>query len=207
MAGGGRGAGADVHGGPGLSVYAAPLAAELDCALRVIRYQQLGLAPSTTFGPFDVSRHVADAIAVLGAARAGRVYVIGHSGGGHLAMHLASRMPVGPRGADAVGQSAGERLGIVRAGEAAHPYGRTAGISAAASSADITFRRRPPGGIRSGHALPMPRRLRPGTVAAGERPVTQMVGAGRESQQGRMSLHRPVGNRRDPFEGLALTQA
>lgn len=93
MAGGGRGAGADVHGGPGLSVYAAPLAAELDCALRVIRYQQLGLAPSTTFGPFDVSRHVADAIAVLGAARAGRVYVIGHSGGGHLAMHLASRHP------------------------------------------------------------------------------------------------------------------
>jgi pimeloyl-ACP methyl ester carboxylesterase len=80
-----------LHGGPGLSDYTAPLAAELDDAFDVIRLQQRGLAPSTTSGPFDVDRHVADAIAVLDAAGADRAYVIGHSWGGHLAMHLAAR--------------------------------------------------------------------------------------------------------------------
>ena len=90
------GAGPDVlimHGGPGLSDYTAPLAAELTDAFRVIRYQQRGLAPSLTCGPFDVGRHVADAVAVLDAAGAGRAYVAGHSWGGHLAMHLAVRHP------------------------------------------------------------------------------------------------------------------
>jgi pimeloyl-ACP methyl ester carboxylesterase len=82
-----------LHGGPGLSDYTEPLAAELDDACTVIRYQQRGLAPSTASGPFGIERHVADAIAVLDAARAGRAYVIGHSWGGHLAMHLAVRHP------------------------------------------------------------------------------------------------------------------
>jgi len=36
---------------------------------------------------------VADAIAILDAAGAGRAYVIGHSWGGHLAMHMAVRHP------------------------------------------------------------------------------------------------------------------
>jgi pimeloyl-ACP methyl ester carboxylesterase len=80
-----------LHGGPGLSDYTASLAAELDDAFRVIRFQQRGLGPSTTYGPFDIDRHVADAIAVLDAADADRAYVIGHSWGGHLAMHLAAR--------------------------------------------------------------------------------------------------------------------
>jgi len=82
-----------LHGGPGLSDYTAPLAAELEDAYRVIRYQQRGLAPSTTSGPFEVGRHVADAVAVLDAARAERAYVVGHSWGGHLAMHLAVQHP------------------------------------------------------------------------------------------------------------------
>ena len=80
-----------LHGGPGLSDYTASLADELDDAFGVIRFQQRGLAPSTTSGPFDVDRHAADAIAVLDAAGADRAYVIGHSWGGHLAMHLAAR--------------------------------------------------------------------------------------------------------------------
>jgi pimeloyl-ACP methyl ester carboxylesterase len=80
-----------LHGGPGLSDYTASLADELDDAFGVIRFQQRGLAPSTTSGPFDVDRHVADAVAVLDAAGADRAYVIGHSWGGHLAMHLAAR--------------------------------------------------------------------------------------------------------------------
>jgi pimeloyl-ACP methyl ester carboxylesterase len=82
-----------LHGGPGLSDYTEPLATELEDAFRVIRYQQRGLAPSTTSGPFDIGRQVADAIAVLDAAGADRAYVIGHSWGGHLAMHLAVRHP------------------------------------------------------------------------------------------------------------------
>jgi pimeloyl-ACP methyl ester carboxylesterase len=80
-----------LHGGPGLSDYTTPLAAELDDAFRVIRFQQRGLKPSTASGPFGIDRHVADAIAVLDAASADRAYVIGHSWGGHLAMHLAAR--------------------------------------------------------------------------------------------------------------------
>ena len=82
-----------LHGGPGLSDYTAPLADELHDAFRVIRYQQRGLAPSTSSGPFDIGRHVADAIAVLDAAGADRAYVIGHSWGGHLALHLALQHP------------------------------------------------------------------------------------------------------------------
>jgi len=80
-----------LHGGPGLSDYTAPLAAEVDDTFRVIRFQQRGLKPSTASGPFDIDQHVADAIAVLDAADAGQAYVIGHSWGGHLAMHLAAR--------------------------------------------------------------------------------------------------------------------
>jgi pimeloyl-ACP methyl ester carboxylesterase len=82
-----------LHGGPGLSDYTASLAAEFDDAFRIIRFQQRGLDPSVTSGPFDIDRHVADAIAVLDAGGADRAYVIGHSWGGHLAMHLAVRHP------------------------------------------------------------------------------------------------------------------
>lgn len=82
-----------LHGGPGLSDYTEPLSAELADAFRVIRYQQRGLAPSATSGPFDIGRHVADAIAVLDAAGADRAWMIGHSWGGHLVMHLAVRHP------------------------------------------------------------------------------------------------------------------
>jgi pimeloyl-ACP methyl ester carboxylesterase len=82
-----------LHGGPGLSDYTFPLAAELEDAFGVIGYQQRGLSPTVTSGPFDIEQHVADAIAVLDAAGAGRAYVIGHSWGGHLAMHLAVHHP------------------------------------------------------------------------------------------------------------------
>ena len=80
-----------LHGGPGWSDYTESLADELEDAFRVIRFPQRGLEPSTTSGPFSIEQHVADAIAVLDAAGADRAYVIGHSWGGHLAMHLAAR--------------------------------------------------------------------------------------------------------------------
>jgi pimeloyl-ACP methyl ester carboxylesterase len=80
-----------LHGGPGLSDYTGSLAAEIADGFCVIRFQQRGLGPSTTSGPFNIEQHVADAIAVLDAAGVERAYVIGHSWGGHFAMHLAAR--------------------------------------------------------------------------------------------------------------------
>jgi pimeloyl-ACP methyl ester carboxylesterase len=76
-----------------MSEYLGSLADELDGLVTTARYQQRGLAPSLTPGPKDVETHVADAIAVMNALGWERPLVIGHSWGGHLAMHLAVRHP------------------------------------------------------------------------------------------------------------------
>lgn len=81
-----------LHGGPALSDYADLLAPELG-GWRVVHYQQRGLPPSTVDGPFDVKRHVADAIAVLNARDVNRAVVVGHSWGAHLAPQLAVAQP------------------------------------------------------------------------------------------------------------------
>lgn len=82
-----------LHGGPGLSDYTTSLADELVDGFTVYRYQQRGLAPSTLDGPFTIETHVADAVAVLDAIDAPQVFLIGHSWGGHLAMHIAATHP------------------------------------------------------------------------------------------------------------------
>lgn len=82
-----------LHGGPGLSDYLDSLAAELAGVLTTARYQQRGLAPSVTEGPMDVDTHVADAMAVLDALGWDRAWLVGHSWGGHLAMHAAIAHP------------------------------------------------------------------------------------------------------------------
>jgi proline iminopeptidase len=83
-----------LHGGPGLSEHLDELADELRRArLSTVRFQQRGVAPSTLEGPFDVERHVADAIAVLDVAGIERAWLIGHSWGGYLALQIASRHP------------------------------------------------------------------------------------------------------------------
>lgn len=82
-----------LHGGPGLSDYTAPLADELVEEFTVYRYQQRGLAPSLTVGPFSVETHVSDALAAMGAIESGPIFVVGHSWGGHLAMHIAIAHP------------------------------------------------------------------------------------------------------------------
>ena len=46
-----------LHGGPGMSDYTSSLADELVEEFTVYRYQQRGLAPSTTDGPFTVETH------------------------------------------------------------------------------------------------------------------------------------------------------
>jgi pimeloyl-ACP methyl ester carboxylesterase len=82
-----------LHGGPSMSDYLGSLASELAGVVTTARYQQRGLAPSLVDGPFDVDTHVADAVSVLDALGWERAWIIGHSWGGHLAMHLAVAHP------------------------------------------------------------------------------------------------------------------
>lgn len=81
-----------LHGGPGLSDYMGLLGAET-AGWRSIGYQQRGIAPSTTSGPFTDLRHAADAAAVLDAAGVPAAMVLGHSWGGYLALRLAAAAP------------------------------------------------------------------------------------------------------------------
>jgi pimeloyl-ACP methyl ester carboxylesterase len=81
-----------LHGGPGMTDYMSVLDGETD-GWRRIRYQQRGLAPSAQDGPFTVEAHVADALAVLDELGVDQAVVLGHSWGGHLALHLALAAP------------------------------------------------------------------------------------------------------------------
>src|SRR3954449_1149550 len=79
-----------LHGGPGLSYeYVDGLAEDIGAGYRIASFQQRGLAPSTTAGPFDLPTAVADVVAVLDALGWERAWVVGHSWGGHLLLHLA----------------------------------------------------------------------------------------------------------------------
>lgn len=78
-----------LHGGPGLSDYTEGLAAELADVFETFRYQQRGLAPTTIEAPYTVEAHVEDALAVLDGLELDPTVVVGHSWGGHLAMHVA----------------------------------------------------------------------------------------------------------------------
>jgi proline iminopeptidase len=82
-----------LHGGPGLSEYTETLLPELTDSYTVVRYQQRGLTPSTTAGPFDVETQIADTVSVLDALELDRGVIIGHSWGGHLLMHLMAAHP------------------------------------------------------------------------------------------------------------------
>jgi pimeloyl-ACP methyl ester carboxylesterase len=82
-----------LHGGPGMAAtYLASLPAELGGGHRSVIYQQRGLAPSMTDGPFDIATALADLVAVLDHLDIERAYLVGHSWGGHLAMHAATRL-------------------------------------------------------------------------------------------------------------------
>ena len=83
-----------LHGGPGLSFdYLDVVAEELEGCGALAGYQQRGLAPSSVQGPFTIADHCADASRVLDALGWDRAVVIGHSWGGHLALHLAVAAP------------------------------------------------------------------------------------------------------------------
>jgi pimeloyl-ACP methyl ester carboxylesterase len=82
--------------------YLDSLADELGDGFTLAAYQQRGLPPSTEDGPFAVEREVADAQAVLDALCWERAWVLGHSWGGHLLLHLAVAVPERLHGALAV---------------------------------------------------------------------------------------------------------
>lgn len=83
-----------LHGGPGLGFdYLRDLAEELAYENDVAWYQQRGLAPSAVEGPYSVALDVEDARRVLDALGWQTAYVVGHSWGGHLALHVAEAMP------------------------------------------------------------------------------------------------------------------
>ena len=83
-----------LHGGPGLSYgYLEGLADEIGPGYSIAAYQQRGLPPSTTEGPLDVAREVGDVALVLDALGWERAWVVGHSWGGHLLLHVAVAHP------------------------------------------------------------------------------------------------------------------
>jgi pimeloyl-ACP methyl ester carboxylesterase len=89
-----------LHGGPGLGFeYLEPVVEELRGSFRVASYQQRGLAPSSTDGPFTVADQVADVRQVLDFLGWEQAVVVGHSWGGHLAVHVAHDLPDRVRGA------------------------------------------------------------------------------------------------------------
>lgn len=82
-----------LHGVPGFPDYTAGCAAELGRLFTTIRYTQRGVEPTTVGPPYSVESHMADALAVLGAVGLEKAWAIGHSWGGHLALHLAVSYP------------------------------------------------------------------------------------------------------------------
>jgi pimeloyl-ACP methyl ester carboxylesterase len=88
-----------LHGGPGMGAeYLVRLVEELDGVIDGVLPQQRGLEPSTLDGPRDIETHVADGVAVLDRLGWDRAWLIGHSWGGLLAMHLAVAHPGRVRG-------------------------------------------------------------------------------------------------------------
>src|SRR5690348_727151 len=97
-----------LHGGAAVPDYMGGCAEALDGVFETIRYTQRGTPPSGGGPPYTVETHVADAVAVLDHAGLDRVWAVGHSWGGHLALHLAVSHPgrvaglllIAPLGAD-----------------------------------------------------------------------------------------------------------
>jgi pimeloyl-ACP methyl ester carboxylesterase len=83
-----------LHGGPGLSFdYLDEVATDIGDGFEIAAYQQRGLSPSTAAAPYDVTTQVGDVAKVLDAIGWDKAVVIGHSWGGHLAIHVAAALP------------------------------------------------------------------------------------------------------------------
>ena len=112
-----------LHGGPGLGFeYVDSLVDELAPSFEVATFQQRGLSPSTEEGPFDLETAVRDVLEVLDGLGWERAWIVGHSWGGHLLLHVALSHPERCRGGLAV-----DPLGGVGDGGRASANARFAG--------------------------------------------------------------------------------
>ncbi|HLX32824.1 MAG TPA: alpha/beta hydrolase [Gaiellaceae bacterium] len=82
-----------LHGGAAVPDYLEALAAELAPFFTTYRYTQRGTLPSGGDPPYGIEAHVEDAVAVLDAFEIPQAWAVGHSWGGHLALHLALAHP------------------------------------------------------------------------------------------------------------------
>ena len=82
-----------LHGGPAFPDYTEGCAAELSSLFETMRYTQRGVLPSTAGPPYTIESHTADALAVLDFFGLDQAWAIGHSWGGHLALHLLVNHP------------------------------------------------------------------------------------------------------------------
>jgi pimeloyl-ACP methyl ester carboxylesterase len=82
-----------LHGGPALPDYLGGLAEVLGDRFDCIRYTQRGVAPSAEVPPYTIETHVADAVRVLDALGLEQAWLVGHSWGGHLALHVLASHP------------------------------------------------------------------------------------------------------------------
>ena len=97
-----------LHGGAAVPDYLGECAQLLDGLFETMRYTQRGTPPSDAPPPYTIESHMSDALAVLDLFGVGRGWVIGHSWGGHLALHLlvahperiAGALCIDPLGAD-----------------------------------------------------------------------------------------------------------
>jgi pimeloyl-ACP methyl ester carboxylesterase len=82
------------------------LADELGGLFTTYRYTQRGTPPSKGGPPYTIEQHMADALSVLDSFGIERAWAIGHSWGGHLALHLLVSHPerlLGVVGVDPLG--------------------------------------------------------------------------------------------------------
>jgi pimeloyl-ACP methyl ester carboxylesterase len=82
-----------LHGGAAVTDYMDGCARELAGLFRTIRYQQRGTYPSDADPPYSIEAHVDDVVSVLDHFAIERAWAIGHSWGGHLALHVAVTHP------------------------------------------------------------------------------------------------------------------
>jgi pimeloyl-ACP methyl ester carboxylesterase len=73
--------------------YLGGLADELAAIFTTYRYTQRGTPPSDGGPPYTVEAHMEDALAVLDTFGIDRAWAVGHSWGGHLALHLLVAHP------------------------------------------------------------------------------------------------------------------
>ncbi len=82
-----------LHGGAAVPDYLGGLADEFADTFTTYRYTQRGTPPSGGEPPFTIEAHLRDALAVLDSFGIERAWVVGHSWGGHLALHLLLAHP------------------------------------------------------------------------------------------------------------------